>query len=237
MFSSLGAETRLTISAAASLKHALLKTQPLFVKTQPEVRLDFNFAGSGALQQQIEAGAPVDVFLSAGTKQMDALEAKGLLLAGSRRNLLTNQLALITAKNAGIVRSFADLVRPEVQHIAIGAPGSVPAGTYAAEVFNTLGISRSLEPKLVRMLDVRQVLTAVETGNANAGVVYITDARLSKGVRVAATPPESAHVPIVYPIAVIRASRQPKIAESFIAFLASEPARAVFAELGFGVSR
>jgi molybdate transport system substrate-binding protein len=235
MFASLAAETRLTISAAASLKDALLKTEPLFLKTRRDLRLDFNFSGSGALQQQIEAGAPVDVFLSAGIKQMDALEAKGLLLDGSRRSLLTNQLALITARNVDSVRSFSDLTKPELLHIAIGAPESVPVGMYAAQVFKTLGIGATLEPKLVRMLDVRQVLTAVETGNTSAGVVYLTDARLSKRIRVAATAPENAHEPIVYPIAVIRQSRHPEIARSFVAFLSSEPARAVFGELGFGV--
>jgi molybdate transport system substrate-binding protein len=235
MFASLAAETRLTISAAASVKTALLKTQPLFLKTQRDVRLEFNFSGSGVLQRQIEAGAPVDVFLSAGVKQMDALAAQGLLLEGSRHNLLTNQLALITGKNVDTVSSFPDLAKPAVQRIAIGAPGSVPAGMYAAQVFQTLGISAALEPKLVRMLDVRQVLTAVETGNAAAGVVYITDARLSQRVRIAAIADEKAHEPIVYPIAIIRGSRHAEVAKLFVAFLSSEPARAVFEELGFGV--
>ena len=235
VLASRAAETRLTISAAASLKEALRKTEPLFVKTQREVRIDFNFSGSGTLQQQIEAGAPVDLFLSAGGQQMDALEAKKLLLGGSRRNLLTNQLVLITARNGGRVRHFSDLTAPEVQPIAIGAPKSVPAGMYAMQVFETLGIATSINPKLVRMMDVRQVLTAVETGNATAGVVYLTDARQSPRVRIAATAPEKAHQPIVYPVAVIRESKAPKMAEEFINFLASPPARAIFEELGFGV--
>jgi molybdate transport system substrate-binding protein len=235
VFASRAAETRLTISAAASLKEALLKTEPLFARRQREVRIDFNFSGSGTLQRQIEAGAPVDLFLSAGAPQMDALESKGLLLAGSRRNLLTNQLVVITARDAGRVRHFSDLTGPELQLIAIGAPKSVPAGMYAMQVFETLGIGRSIDTKLVRMMDVRQVLTAVATGNASAGVVYRTDARQSARVRIAATAPEKAHQPIVYPVAVIRESKAPKMAEEFINFLSSAPARAIFHELGFGV--
>ena len=235
VFAPRAAETRLTISAAASLKEALLKTEPLFAKVQREVRIDFNFSGSGTLQRQIEAGAPVDLFLSAGTPQMDALEAKELLLPGSRRDLLTNQLVVIAARNAGRVRHFSDLTAPEWQPIAIGAPKSVPAGMYAMQVFETLGIDGAINSKLVRMMDVRQVLTAVATGNARTGVVYLTDARQSPRVRIAATAPENAHQPIVYPVAVIRESKAPQMAEEFIDFLSSAAARAIFNELGFGV--
>ena len=231
----LRAETVLTVSAAASLTSALTKAQALYAQTQPDVKLAFNFSGSGVLQQQIEAGAPVDVFISAAAKQMDALEKKSLLLAGTRRDLLTNRLVLISSKNATGIGGLGDLVKPDVKRIAIGDPRSVPAGAYAIDVLGALGLAVQIEPKLVRMLDVRQVLTAVETGNADAGFVYLTDARLSEKVRIAATADTPS--PIVYPIAVIHDTKQPDAATAFADFLTSGPVRAVFETFGFGTPR
>jgi molybdate transport system substrate-binding protein len=225
------AETPLTVSAAASLREALTKVQPLYVRTHPDVKLTFNFAGSGVLQQQIEAGAPVDVFISAAPQQMDALEKNGRLLAGTRRNLLTNTLVLI-APRGSTIREIRDLAKTDIRHIAVGDPKSVPAGAYAAEVIAKLELTAALTPKLVRLLDVRQVLTAVEAGNAEAGFVYRTDARLSDKVRIVAVA-ETREL-IVYPIGVVVDSKQPAAAREFAAFLASEPVRAIFAELGFG---
>jgi molybdate transport system substrate-binding protein len=227
-------ETPLIVSAAASLKDALTEVQALYVKEQPDVKMTFNFAGSGALQQQIENGAPVDIFVSAAAKQMDALEKASLLLDGTRRDLLTNGLVLITSKAATSVNTFADLTKPEVKHIALGDPRSVPAGTYAAATLTTLKLATALEPKYVRMLDVRQVLTSVETGDAEAGFVYRTDALLSDKIRVAATAPADSHLPIVYPIAVIKDSKQPAAARAFTSYLSGAAAQAVFAKFGFG---
>lgn len=225
-------ETVLTISAAASLKDALMQVQALYAHARPEVKLAFNFGGSGVLQQQIAAGAPVDVFISAAAAQMDVLEGKGLLLAGTQRSLLTNRLVLITPKGATRISAFGDLAKPDTARIAIGDPKSAPAGAYAVEILNSLGLASRIESKLVRMLDVRQVLTAVETGNADAGFVYITDARLSDKVRIATTADRS--FPIVYPIAVIRDTKQPDAARAFADFLTSTPARAAFEAFGFG---
>jgi molybdate transport system substrate-binding protein len=228
------AETPLTVSAAASLKDALTEVQVLYTKEHPDVKIAFNFGGSGALQQQIENGAPVDVFISAAAKQMDALEKSTLLLDGTRRDLLANVLVLITPKAATEVRDFADLRKPEVKHVAIGDPKSVPAGTYAAATLATLKLATEIEPKYVRMLDVRQVLTSVETGDAQAGFVYRTDALLSDKIRVAATAPAESHPPIVYPVAVIKDSKQPVAARAFVAYLSGEAAQAIFAKFGFG---
>jgi molybdate transport system substrate-binding protein len=226
------AETALTISAAASLKDALTKVQPLFSQTHPEVKLTFNFAGSGVLQQQIEAGAPVDVFISAAPQQLDALERNRRLLEGTRRNLLTNSLVLIAPKGSTLPRDIAGLTSPEVRRIAVGDPKSVPAGAYAAEVLAALDLTARLAPKLVRLLDVRQVLTTVETGDAEAGFVYRSDAHSSEKVRVVAI--AETRSPIVYSVAVIAGTRHSAAAREFAAFLASEGARAVFAEAGFG---
>lgn len=230
------AATPLTVSAAASLKDALTEIQKLYAKAQPDVTVVGNFAGSGALQQQIENGAPVDVFLSAAPKQMDALDKRGLLLAGTRRNLLTNVLVLIAPKNSGVVQGFGDLTKTEVRHIALGDPRSVPAGTYAAETLATLKLAAAVDGKLVRMLDVRQVLTSVETGDAQAGFVYRTDALLSDKIRVAATAAADQHAPVIYPVAVIKDTKQPAAARAFTAFLGGEAAQAIFAKFGFGIA-
>ncbi len=230
------AATPITVSAAASLKDALTEIQKVYAKAQPDVVVTYNFAGSGALQQQIENGAPVDVFISAAPKQMDALEKRELLLAGTRRNLLTNTLVLIAPKNSTVIQGFADLTKADVRHIALGDPRSVPAGTYAAETLVALKLSAAVESKLVRMLDVRQVLTSVETGDAQAGFVYRTEALLSEKIRVAATAAAEQHAPIIYPIAVIKDTKHPDAARAFVAFLSSEAAKTVFAKFGFGMA-
>ena len=232
-----GAAPSITVSAAASLKGALSKVKALHARAHPDVRVIFNFGGSGTLQQQLEAGAPVDLFISAAARQMDELEAKGLLLPGTRRDLLTNTLVLITPAVEQEITSFADLAQPAIQRIAIGDPKSVPAGEYAAAVFAKLGITGAVAPKLVRMLDAGQVLTTVATGNVPAGVVYATDARLSRKVRVAAIAPASSHPRIIYPAAVLRDTKQADAARTFLAFLSSEPVRAVFEEFGFAAVR
>jgi molybdate transport system substrate-binding protein len=228
-------ETELTVSAAASLNNALIEIRTLHSKAHPDVTIVYNIGGSGQLQQQIESGAPVDVFISAAPAQMDALEKKGLLLTDTRRDLLSNTLVLVTPKNSTI-KGFADLTHPEVRRIAIGDPKSVPVGAYAAQVFKSLNIIQFLEPKLVRVLDARQVLTAVETGNVEAGVVYLTDAKSSARARIAATAPEKSHSPIIYPGAVIKQSRHPDAARQFLDFLGDHAARAVFAKSGFGMA-
>ncbi|MDB6174934.1 MAG: modA [Chthoniobacteraceae bacterium] len=225
----------ITVSAAASLKDALNEIKALYSAGHPGTTISYNFGGSGALQQQIENGAPADIFLSAAAKQMDALEKKGLLLAGTRRDLLTNKLVLIVSKDSRTVNVITDLTKAEVLHIALGDPKSVPVGSYAREVFTYLNIWESVEPKLVRMLNVRQVLTAVETSNAEAGMVYLTDAKLSNKVRIVTAAPEGSHSPVVYPIAVINGTKHREEALDFAGFLTGTPARQVFIRCGFGI--
>jgi molybdate transport system substrate-binding protein len=148
---------------------------------------------------------------------------------------LSNTLVLVTLKNSTL-KGFADLTQPKVRNVAIGDPNSVPVGAYAAQVFKSLKIIQFLEPKLVRLLDARQVLTAVETGNVDAGVVYLTDAKSSGHVRIAATAPEESHAAIIYPGAVIKRSRHRDAAKQFLDFLGDHAARVVFAKSGFGMA-
>ncbi|MES2571441.1 MAG: molybdate ABC transporter substrate-binding protein [Verrucomicrobiota bacterium] len=227
--------TTLTISAAASLREALDEIRSLYVAGHTNTAIHFNHGGSGALQRQIENGAPVDIFFSAGASHMDALEKKGLLFPETRRDLLLNRLVLITPLRSATVKGFPDLANRDVRRIAIGEPKSVPVGTYAMEIFTRLHLVESLAPKLVRMLDVRQVLTTIETANADAGIVYLTDAKLSQKVRIAADAPENSHSPAIYPAAVIKETKSPAAALAFMEFLTSEPARKIFVKFGFGI--
>jgi molybdate transport system substrate-binding protein len=232
----------LLISAAASLQNALAKVDPFFMQRYPNVKLKYNFGSSGALQQQIEQGAPVDIFISAGKKQVDAIQRKGLLLNNTRRNLLTNRLVLIVPKNSTLgITTFRQLSQPRVRKIAVGEPRSVPVGQYTEELFKNLGILNALKPKFVLGNNVRNVLAAVESGNVDAGVVYATDAQVlnqtrSNQVRQVATAPSRLHSPIVYPVAVLKASQNSQVAQAYVQFLASAKAKAIFVDAGFGIA-
>ncbi len=223
-----------TVSAAISLKDALEEIKTQYQKKDSKAVIIYNFGSSGSLQQQIEQGAPVDIFISAANKQMDALESKKLLLAGTRRHLVTNQLVLITPKSEKKLTKFQDLAKPNIAKIALGEPKSVPAGQYGEEVLKFFKLLDSVKPKIIYGKDVRQVLTYVETGNVNAALVYQTDAKTSAQVRVAAIAPKASHRPIVYPMAILKNSNNPKGAKAFSQFLTSKTSQAIFKKYGFG---
>jgi molybdate transport system substrate-binding protein len=228
--------SNLTISAAISLKDSLEAIKTLYQKKDPKTQITYNFGSSGSLQQQIEQGAPVDIFIAAANKQMDALETKKLLLTGSRRTLVTNQLVLITPKNEKTVNQFKDLTKPAVTKIAIGEPNSVPAGKYGEEVLKFYKILDQIKSKIIYGKDVRQILTYVETANVNAGLVYITDAKTSQKVRIAAIAPKKSHSPIVYPVAILKDSKNLNTAKAFNQFLKSNTSKTIFKKYGFGTS-
>jgi len=228
------ARTELTVSAAISLKDALDETKEIYTKDHPDVAIAINYGASGTLQLQIEQGAPVDVFLSAAPKQMDALETKGLLLPGTRKDLLQNEVVLVAPKDSKLgLKSFQDLTRADVKKVALGEPTTVPAGQYAKETLTSLGIYDAVNAKAVLAKDVRQVLTYVETGNVDAGIVYATDAASSSKATVVATAPAKSHAPVIYPGAVIKASKNPVAAKAFLDFLAGPRGAAVFQKYGF----
>jgi len=185
------------------------------------------------LQRQIEQGAPVDIFISASPKEMDSLESQGLLLPSTRKNLAKNSVVLIVPAGTSQISGFSDLVKSSVKSIAIGEPQTVPAGRYAQEVLMHLKLYDQLKPKVVLAKDVRQVLTYVETGNADAGIVYATDAKISKKVSLVATAPQDSHSPVLYPGAVLRNSANPAAAKTFLEFLAGDTARGIFEKFGF----
>lgn len=225
----------LTISSAASVKDALIEAEHSY--RQSHARLDFsnNFGSSGILAAQIEQGAPADIFLSAAAKPMDDLEREGLIAAGTRRNLLLNSLVLIAPRDSRL-QDFQGLIGGSVRLIALGDPQSVPAGEYGRQALVSLHLWERLNAKLVLAKDVRQVLTYVETGNADAGLVYATDVLTSSRARVVAVAPESTHDPIVYPVAAVKGSRNKEVARGFIDYLASPAAQAIFRKHGFTIA-
>lgn len=226
----------LTVSAAASLQNALEAITPEFHAAYPTVEISYNFGASGALQQQIEQGAPADIFFSAAAKQMDVLAEKGLILKDSRQDILTNSLVLIAPAQSQIaVTDIAQLKEAEVGIVAVGEFRSVPAGQYAEQLFTKLNLLEPLQSKLVFSNNVRGVLAAVESGNADVGLVYATDAALSERIKVLATAPAATHQPIVYPIAVVSDRPHPDAAKTYIAFLQTPAAQTKFKEFGFGV--
>jgi molybdate transport system substrate-binding protein len=227
----------LTISAAASLKDAMAEIKPLYIKEQPQVKLTYNFGSSGALQQQIEQGANVDLFISAANKQMDALQQKGLLVDSTRKDLLKNQLVLIVPENSQDIKDFQDLASPRLKKIAVGEPKTVPAGQYAQQVLTSLKIADQIKSKVVYAKDVRQALNYVESGNADAGIVYLSDTKSTQKVKVVATAPENSHSPIVYPIAVLKSSRHLDAAQNFGQFLSGNAVKDVFEKQGFSLVR
>lgn len=223
----------LTVSAAASLTDALLKIQEVYKDKQPHVTLTFNMGPSGQLQQQIEQGAPADVFISAAQKQMNTLDEKDLIIKDTRVDILRNELVLIAAKDSTIVTSIDDLNKDEVKHIGIGSPESVPAGQYAKESLTALGLWDTLAPKLVEGQNVRAVLSYVETGNAEAGFVYGSDTVVSDKVKIVAPAPKDSYEEIKYPAAVVRDSKNQEAAADFVEFLLSPEAKQVLKDFGF----
>jgi molybdate transport system substrate-binding protein len=229
------AQTRVNVSAAASLQDTITDAEAAYRKDHAGIDFVNNFGSSGTLAMQIDQGAPADVFLSAAAKPMDDLEAKGLIVGQTRRNLLRNSLVLIVPLDSRI-HGFEELTGDSVRLIALGDPASVPAGQYGRQTLSSLHLWDKLNSKLVLAKDVRQVLTYVETGNADAGLVYATDARISNKVRVVAVAPDSTHDPIVYPAAVIKGSHVEAAARSFVEYLSSPNARAIFVKRGFTIA-
>ncbi|TCS83152.1 molybdate ABC transporter substrate-binding protein [Tepidibacillus fermentans] len=227
-------KSTLTVSIAASLTDVMNELKTIFEKEHQNISIHFNVGGSGTLAGQIEQGAPVDMFISASEEKMDRLEKKGLLLERSRKNLLSNQLVLIMDPDLKLANtSLKSLTSPLIQHIVIGDPDNVPAGKYAKQVLEHLNLLEKVQPKLVYTKDVRQVLSYVETGNAEAGIVYLSDT-MKDGKRLTVTEIDPTwHDPIVYPIAIIKESKFKKEAQSFIDFLSSQQGQMIIKKYGF----
>ncbi|WP_404292576.1 molybdate ABC transporter substrate-binding protein [Cytobacillus kochii] len=223
----------LTISAAASLQDAMSEIDEMYAEQHPETKLTFNFGGSGSLQQQISQGAPVDLFFSAAEDKFDILVEEGNIAKEDGVNLLGNSLVLITPADEENLTGFTDLTKKEVEQISLGTPESVPAGAYGVESLENMGLWNELEAKTVYAKDVRQVLSYVETGNVNAGIVYKTDALASDKVEIIDTAGADTHTPIIYPVGIVKDTKNYDAAKEFYTFLQSDEALKVFEEYGF----
>ncbi|MFJ7953741.1 molybdate ABC transporter substrate-binding protein [Lysinibacillus sp. NPDC096418] len=225
-------QVELTISAAASLQESLEELQKNYEKEHSTIKITYNFGGSGALQQQISQGAPVDLFFSAAEDKFDELVSNGAIDQKQGTDLLANELVLVVPKkNEKHIQSFEDLKNAD--KIAIGTPETVPAGKYGVETLQNMDIWEELQSKVVYTKDVRQVLTYTETENVDAGIVYKTDALVSEKVDIVATAKEDTHTPIIYPVGVIKDSKHIKEAEDFYNYLQSDEALKVFKKYGF----
>jgi molybdate transport system substrate-binding protein len=224
-----------TLSVAISLKEVTEDLGRTFMASHPGVTLRYNFGASGDLQKQIEAGAPVDIFLSAAQRQMDDLEKQKLIIASTRRAFARNVLVVVKPADSSVdLSKVNDLLESRVVHIAIGNPKTVPAGQYAEESLRALGLWDRVQPKLVFAENVRQVLDYVARGEVEVGFVYATDAATrGQGVKEAFRAPDDSYRPVVYPGAVVAASKQPALAQAFLDLLASPQGRAVLSRFGF----
>lgn len=226
------------VSAAISLTEALKEIGKAYSSANPKTKIAFNFGSSGTLQQQIEQGAPVDVFVSAGGKEMDALQKANLIEAAARVNFAGNRLVLI-APAASKIKSWDDLKSPAVKHIALSQPASVPSGRYAKETLTKRGLWSAVQPKAVFGENVRQTLAYIVNGDADAGFVFLTDARTTGNkVRIVQEAiPGKDHAPIIYSAAAVSGGANPLGARRFAQFLLSPAAQSILARHGFASLR
>lgn len=243
---SFAAQKEITVFAAASMTESLNKIAGLYKKTEPNIKIIYNFDSSGTLKTQIEQGAECDIFISAAQKQMDQLDIKAnaaanmekldFIMDGTRFNLVANKVVMIAPKGAsgGKISGFADAASDRVSLIALGN-SDVPVGQYAREIFTKLGLWDKLnkQKKISFAGNVKEVLSQVAAGAVDCGVVYSTDAATSKEVVAVAEAPAGSHRPVVYPAAILKKTKHPAEARAFAKFLRGPEAAAVFAEMGF----
>jgi molybdate transport system substrate-binding protein len=227
-------EGELAVLAAASLAEAMAEVAAAWrARGEPGLRLQLG--GSNELARQIAAGAPGDLFVSADAAKMDGLERSGLLVPGTRRDLLGNRLVVIVPADAPPLAAPGVLTGPAVARLALAQPDAVPAGIYARTWLERRGLWERLRARVVATENVRGALAAVASGNADAGIVYATDAAVSTRVRVVFEVPAGEAPPVVYPAAVLAGSQRPAAARRLLDFLSGPAARAIFERRGFTV--
>lgn len=230
-----GQETEILVAAAASLKNAYEdELIPMFQDKYPGVTVKGTYDSSGKLQTQIEEGLEADVFMSAATKQMTALDGEGMIASDTITNLLENKIVLIVPAGSGSgLARFEDIEKAE--SIALGDPASVPAGQYAEEALTSLGIWDKIQDKVSFGTNVTEVLNQVAAASADAGIVYATDAAsMADQVQVVAEAPEgSLAKKVIYPVAVVKNTANEEAAKNFVEFLKTDEAMKVFESYGF----
>lgn len=230
-------ESTITVAAAASLKNCMDdKLIPIFQERYPGIKIQTTYDSSGKLQSQIEEGASVDVFMSAAMKQMDELNKKDLIDKGSIVQLLENKIVLVVPKNSTKgISTFQDILKAD--KIAVGDPASVPAGQYAKEALSNLKIWDEVSSKASLGTNVTEVLNWTSEGSADAGIVYSTDAASNKKVKITAEAPEGTVSKVIYPVGIVKASKDKDGAKKFVGFLETDEAKKVFESYGFTVNK
>lgn len=232
-----GVAEELTILAAASLTDVCNEIKTEYEAAHPNVTLHFSYGASGALQTQIEEGAPADLFFSAATKQMTALNDEGLMDPDSIVNLLENKVVLIVPEGSDKdISSFEDVATDKVGMIGLGEPGSVPVGQYSEEIFNSLEILDTVKTKANYGSDVRTVLSWVETGAVDCGVVYATDAYVGENIQIVCEAPAGSCKQVIYPVGIVKASEHADAAAEFLAYLQTDHAMQKFEGYGFSAA-
>ena len=228
-----GRAEEVTVFAAASLSESLIAVATAY-EAKGGDKVVLNLGASSALARQIREGAPADVFFSADTAKMDDLVRAGRIVLDTRRDLLSNTLVIVVGTRAGAtIAGPADLAGDAVRRVALAETSTVPAGIYAREFFTRAGLWERIAPKVVATANVRGALAAVAAGNADAGIVYKTDAATSAAVRVVHEVPAAEGPRIIYPVALVKDGPAPEAARRFVAHLATAEARAVFYRFGF----
>ncbi len=230
--------TPITVSAAASLTDAFTDIAREFEAAHPDTKVELNLAGSGTLRMQIEGGAPIDVFASASQDHMDLLAEKNMIENSSRKDFAANALVMVVpAKNgAKTPKSLKDLVAGSVEKIAIGNPESAPVGKYTKQAMEDAGVWDGLESKVILAENVKQVLTYVETGEVDAGFVYMTDAESGRKDLYEITYTVPVNESISYPIAVVNSSKEKEKAQEFVDFITGTRGQEILAEYGFSAA-
>ena len=232
-----GAAVELTILAAASLTDVCNEIKTEYEAAHPNVTLHFSYGASGALQTQIEEGAPADLFFSAATKQMTALNDEGLMDPDSIVKLLENKVVLIVPEDSDKdITSFEDVATDKVGMIGLGETGSVPVGQYSEEIFTSLGIWDTVKTKANYGSDVRTVLSWVETGAVDCGVVYATDAYVGENIQIVCEAPAGSCKQVIYPVGIVKASEHADAAAEFLAYLQTDHAMQKFEGYGFSAA-
>jgi molybdate transport system substrate-binding protein len=225
------------VFAAASTTNAVTEIVDLFKRTAKKLVIP-SFASSSTLAKQIQSGAPAAVFISADNNWMDFLEEKKLLEPGTRYALLSNRIVLVAPTDSPlklVIQPGFDLSGALGENrLAMGDPAHVPAGMYAKQALESLGVWESIKNRIAPAKDIRSALVLVEREEAPLGIVYATDAAITDKVRIVGQFPENSHPPIVYPVALV-AGNKTETAEAFIAFLKGGEARAIFEKYGFSV--
>ena len=227
-----GADDELLVFAATSLTDAMAEAAAEFEATHG-TKVEVSYGPSRALAQQIARGANPDVYVAAGQPPMDFLQEGGHIADGGAVRLLSNKIVLITGRDAPSIGGISELADADLNRVAMPDPEIAPAGNYARTALQNLGLWERMLPRIVFANDVRATLSYVQTGNADAGFLYQTDAANAEDITVLDIVPTDSYPDVVYPAAVVRSTDNVQGAEALLEFLQSDAGREIFRRHGF----